>query len=133
MIENISEIKMNEIVPKAQEMLSQGYRFVTMDCMELEEGKWQLIYHFDKDLSLVHFRVLIENETTLPSISPVYLCALLIENEVQDLFGLKFTDLAIDYNGKLLLTEDVGPAPQRISNLMVRITEKDQKGVGQDG
>jgi hypothetical protein len=36
----------------------------------------------------------------------------LVENEMKDLFGMKITDLAIDYQGKFMITGDVGLAPQ---------------------
>lgn len=126
-MKNVTELSMEQMVTKAQELFQQGYRFVTIDCIQMEEGKWQLLYHFDKDLNLVHFRVNLEGNT-LPSISGIYLCALLIENEIQDLFGLKFEGLVINYEGKLMITDDVGPAPQVISNMVVQIAQKEERG-----
>jgi hypothetical protein len=35
----------------------------------------------------------------------------LVENELQDLFGIQVADMVIDYGGRLLLTEDAPKAP----------------------
>jgi hypothetical protein len=43
--------------------------------------------------------------------SGIYLCALLIENEYQDLFGLTFEGLAIDFKGHLYLTPNSPKTP----------------------
>ncbi len=122
-MKNVLEIGLEDIVAKAKDFFQQGYRFVTIDCIQMGDDRWQLLYHFDKDLELSHVRITFDG-LEVPSISPVYTGALLVENEIQDLFGLKFTDLVIDYQGRLFLTDEVGPAPQVISNMTVIINEK---------
>jgi Ni,Fe-hydrogenase III component G len=42
----------------------------------------------------------------VPSISRVFFSALLIENEMKELFGLNVTDIVIDFGGHLLLTPE---------------------------
>ena len=123
MMRNVLEIGLEDIVAKTKDFFQQGYRFVTIDCIQMGDNRWQLLYHFDKDLKLSHVRVTFD-VLEVPSISPVYMGALLVENEIQDFFGLKFTDLVINYEGRLFLTDAVGPAPQVISNMTVTITEK---------
>lgn len=126
-MKNVTELSMEQMVEKAQDLFQQGYRFVTIDCIPMAEGQSQFLYHFDKDLELVHFRVNIEGNTP-SSISGSYFCAMLIENEIQDMFGMKFAGLVVNYEGKLLLTENVGPAPQVISNMTVQIAGKEEGG-----
>jgi Ni,Fe-hydrogenase III component G len=36
----------------------------------------------------------VPKDTLVPSISPVYFAAFLVENEIQDLFGIRFQGLA---------------------------------------
>jgi ech hydrogenase subunit D len=40
----------------------------------------------------------------LPSISSIYLCAILYENEIHDLFGVQVAGMAIDFKGKFYKT-----------------------------
>ncbi len=47
----------------------------------------------------------------MPSISPVYFAAFLIENEIEDQFGIKFDGLVLDFGGTLYLEEEVMRTP----------------------
>ena len=40
----------------------------------------------------------------MPSISSIYLCAILYENEIHDLFGVQVAGIAIDFKGKFYKT-----------------------------
>ena len=74
-----------------------GYRFVTLTCTALDEKHCEILYHFDRELELKHLRLTLTAGTAVPSISPIYFAAFLVENEIQDLFGIRFKGLAIDY------------------------------------
>ena len=51
----------------------------------------ELTYSFDLDSRLSNLRLLLPAvETHLPSISSIYGCAVLYENEIHDLFGVTF-------------------------------------------
>jgi len=78
-----------------------GYRFVTMTCTALDQASFDLLYHFDRGLELKHLRLTLAAGTAVPSISPIYFAAFLVENEIQDLFGIRFKGLAIDYERTL--------------------------------
>ncbi len=78
-----------------------GYRFVTLTCTALDENHFDILYHFDLGLELKHLRLTLAAGTAVPSISPIYFAAFLVENEIQDLFGIRFTGLAIDYERTL--------------------------------
>ncbi len=101
----------NNLCKDAQALKARGFRFVTMTCVETGPGEFDLIYHFDKDLDMVHWRLAATDREASPSLSTVYLAAFLAENEIQDQFGLRFADLAIDYQGKLYLDEEAGATP----------------------
>jgi ech hydrogenase subunit D len=88
-----------------------GYRLVTLSCTELDESTVDVLYHFDKDLGLKHLRLTALKTATVPSISPVYFAALLVENEIQDFFGLRFEGLLVDYRGMLYLEEEALKTP----------------------
>jgi Ni,Fe-hydrogenase III component G len=110
-IENVTEIKSGAELLKAVEGLkSDGYRYATMICLKKDDGH-DLIYIFDKDYKLKNLRYFVKPGEKPKSISGIFLCALLIENEYQDLFGLTFDGLAIDYKGHLYLTPNSPKAP----------------------
>lgn len=85
---------------------ADGYRFVTMTCLEIDEETLEFIYHFDKDLELKHFRLQSKKTDPMPSISPQFFAAFLVENEIIDQFGTTFEGLVLDFGGTLYLDED---------------------------
>ena len=94
------------IAAEVAKLKGEGHRFVTMTCVDLDEVNAELIYHFDKDLALSHLRMTVAKKSPVPSISGVYFAAFLVENEIQDQFGLKFDGLALDFGGTLYLDDD---------------------------
>lgn len=107
----IISISPDHVVGACAQKKAEGYRFVTMTCTALDEDALDILYHFDKDFELSHLRLSISKDTPLPSITAVYFAAFLVENEIQDLFGLRFLGLALDYNRTLYLDQEVKNAP----------------------
>ncbi|MEJ5364891.1 MAG: NADH-quinone oxidoreductase subunit C [Desulfosoma sp.] len=99
------------VVGACAERKAAGYRFVTMTCVAVDEHMLDVLYHFDKDMELEHLRLRIPKDSCVPSITPVFFAAFLVENEIQDLFGLRFCGLAIDYKHSLYLDEAAPKAP----------------------
>ena len=95
-----------QIVPEAQAKFDAGYRLVTVSALAADEQHVELLYHYDKANDMVHMRVTVQKDLPIPSISGVYFCALLIENEVQDLFDVRFDGLALDFKRTLLLSDE---------------------------
>ena len=120
MLENTIDITTASLLNEVSARLPQGYRFVTVTCLDGGDHH-EIYYHFDKDYQLCNLRLLLTKGQPLPSISRVYFAAVLVENELQDLFGIKVADMVIDYGGRLLLTED---APQAPLNKSVSVVAK---------
>jgi|WetSurMetagenome_2_1015567.scaffolds.fasta_scaffold00764_3 ech hydrogenase subunit D len=112
MIANINEISIDRLLGETQKLAGQGYRFVTTSCTDLGDGKLDVLYHFDKDAELQNLRIKADRGDEVPSISKIYLCAVLIENEMSELFGLKVAGMAIDYGGHMLLAPEALKTPQ---------------------
>ena len=106
MIDNLVEITQDQLLSEAQKMSYEGYRFVTATCVDNGNGTLTATYHFDRDLELKNFRITVEKGEEIPSISRIYFCALLVENEMKELFGLSVSNIAIDYGGHMLLSDD---------------------------
>lgn len=99
------------VIGETAKIKIDGYRFVTMTCVELDEKQIDVIYHFDKNLQLKHFRLTSLKDTLIPSISVVYQSAFLVENEMQDLFGVHFDNLFIDYRRTLYFEGETSAVP----------------------
>jgi ech hydrogenase subunit D len=111
MLEQEISIEPVNIIGETAKLKVEGYRLVTLSCIERDANQVDILYHFDKDYHLKHLRLTVPKDVPVPSISPVYFAAFLVENEIQDLFGIRFQGLAIDYDRTLYLAEDVRTAP----------------------
>ena len=110
MLENVTPIPLDAIQTEVWKLKADGYRFVTMTCCDEGEAH-DILYHFDKDYALRHLRVKLPKGASLPSVSSLFFPALLTENEMQDLLGVKVSGLAIDFQGRFLLAEGAPTAP----------------------
>lgn len=112
MIDNIKEIRKDELIAEGKKILEAGGKFVTAICNDLDEHL-EVTYFFSKnrgvDLSALRYRVAKDEE--VQSLSGVTLATVLIDNEMKELFGLKMQGLALDYGGHLLLAQDSPVTP----------------------
>jgi Ni,Fe-hydrogenase III component G len=67
----------------------------------------------------MNFRIKVKKEDEIPSVSRVYFCALLVENEMKELFGLNVTNILVDFEGHLLLSEGAPDEPMRKSQITI--------------
>ena len=111
MLGEVISVSLDEVIEKVAKKKVEGCRFVTMSCAQLDENTIDILYHLDKDLKLINFRLTVARNAAVASISPVYFAAFLVENEMQDLFDIRFTGLAIDYERTLYLEEEVKITP----------------------
>jgi ech hydrogenase subunit D len=111
MLGGVTEVSTGTILGEAARAKAEGYRLVTLTCVELDATAVDLLYHFDRDFELKHLRLTVAKDFLVPSITPVYFAAFLVENEIQDLFGVRFQGLVIDYDRTLYLDEEVKVAP----------------------
>ncbi len=81
-------------------MKREDYRLVQISCTRVLEG-FELNYTFDKDLAFINYRLILGVEEEIVSISRIFSPAFLYENELKDLFGVKISDITIDYDGGL--------------------------------
>lgn len=109
-------------------LLLRGYRFVTMTVADGGEA-FDIYYHFDLDYEMTTCKLVLPKGTELPSISGICFAAVIVENEIQDLFGIKVTGLAIDYERHFLLAPDAPAAPFcRVPGVGVTAVATDGKG-----
>ena len=111
MLNDIFPVTIDTVVGETAKIKVDGYRFVTMTSTALDGNTIEILYHFDKALRLKHLRLTAARDQALPSVSAVYLAAFLVENEIQDLFGIHFEGLAVDYHRTLYLDGAAAAVP----------------------
>lgn len=101
--QEIRDIAVDELVSTVKDFSSQGYRLVQISCTKLGENL-ELNYSFDKDYEFVNLKFKVPMNAQIPSVSEIYWCAMLYENEIHDLFGLEINGMVIDFKGNLYKT-----------------------------
>jgi len=116
MIKNLKEITKENLLSEISQMEKKNARFSVMTCVDLGD-KFEISYFFAMIPSseMFVFRLTIGENEKLPSITGIYLCALLNENEIQEFYGVKISGLAVDYKGHLFLAQDSPEKPMRKS------------------
>ena len=124
-MENIREIKKDELLAEGRKFLDAGGKFVTAVCSDLDQHL-EVTYFFSLNAGTVMngLRYKVAKDEEVPSFSGVTLATVLIENEMKELFGLKVTDLAIDYGGHLLLAQDSPTTPLLKTYKVTSVTSK---------
>ena len=127
-------MKINEVLTldnqleKIGALLLHNWRFVTMTVVDNGE-MFDIYYHVDLDYELMTYKLELKKGDTLPSISGVCFAAVVVENEIQDLFGITITGLAIDYEKHFLLAPDAPAQPFcRVPGVGVTAVASDGKG-----
>lgn len=99
LIQDVTEIKASELLDVVQDLKTQGYRLGQACASNSPEGM-EVWYCFDKgDHVLKNLIVKVPKDMTLQSISSAYWYTFIYENEMHDLFGIKFKNLELDYGG----------------------------------
>lgn len=110
MLTNEQIVSIDELMLRAEQLKEQGHRFIAITCVKVAEG-FDLIYHFDRDLILAHIRLTVVADEVVHSLSVLYPGAYFVENEIHDLYGIRFVGLSVDYRGRFILAEDAPSTP----------------------
>jgi ech hydrogenase subunit D len=113
--QEIVEIKIEELLPKAKEFMAGDWRLVQICAAKLEN--LELSYSFGKEHDLTTLRIILTScDVEVPSITDVYFGAFGYENELHDLFGVNIKGNAIDYKGNfytMAVKRPFNPEPLR--------------------
>ena len=96
----IETIAAQDLLGAVQDAKSAGYRLGQI-CATFAGDSLEVLYTFEKDNALKNYKTIIDaKEPELQSITAIYFYAFIYENEMHDLFGITFKNLALDYGGK---------------------------------
>jgi ech hydrogenase subunit D len=97
-------IPVEALLDRVSARRKEGYRLVQISATRLPENV-EVTYSFDRDRQLTNLRLQVPAaEARVPSISSIYGCAFLYENEMHDLFNLQVDGMAVDFHGHLYET-----------------------------
>ncbi|MDR0854192.1 MAG: NADH-quinone oxidoreductase subunit C [Clostridiales Family XIII bacterium] len=100
LISDFASIGADELLDAAQDFKGKGYRLGQSCATKIPDGI-EVLYSFERDNVIKNLKVTIDDKAPeLRSVSAVYGYAFMYENEMHDLFGIKFKDLSLDYGGK---------------------------------
>lgn len=98
----IIDITLDDLLARSAQLKGQGWRFAQCCATAEGEGVYELLYSFchDAESKVYNLRLHVTAETDeVPSVSGLFPCAFMFENEMHDLFGIKITGISIDYQG----------------------------------
>jgi ech hydrogenase subunit D len=97
-------IPIDALLEKVNAIREAGHRLVQISATRLAEDL-ELTYSFDLEGHLTNLRLRIPaQEAHVPSVSSIYGCAFLYENEMHDLFDLKVDGMTVDFHGNFYQT-----------------------------
>lgn len=97
-------LSIDTLLAKVRELRDQNCRLVQIGVTPVGETL-EINYSFDQAGRLLNFRLTLPAAgARLPSISGIYRCAFIYENEIHDLFRVQVDGIAIDYKGKFYRT-----------------------------
>jgi ech hydrogenase subunit D len=99
----VQTIQAETIVAIARDLRERKARLVQIGATKVTGGV-ELTYTFDLAGAAQNYRFTAAWESSIPSISQVYWCAFLYENEIHDLFGVRVEGMAVDFKGSLYQT-----------------------------
>mgnify|MGYP002549654936 FL=1 len=106
--QNFTPIEVSQLLTEVKNLKADGYRFAQA-CATVVEDKIEIIYSFDKSHYLKNLRITISQGEEVESITGDYWPAFIYENEMHDLFGVKFNHSELDYQGNFFKVAEPTP------------------------
>lgn len=99
--ESIERITAETLLDQVKVKRDAGCRLVQISATRLPD-QVELTYSFDLNGRLTNLRLSLAGEAPrVASISAIYGCAILYENEIHDLFDVQVDGMAVDFKGNL--------------------------------
>lgn len=107
MQQKIIMITPDELIEETKKLKDDRYRLTAISCTN--KNGMELSYSFDKNYEMLTYRLLVSMEEEVPSISEIYPYAFLYENEIKELFGVKISNIILDFQGNLYKISEQTP------------------------
>ncbi len=102
--QEIIPIEVSQLLGRVKQLYDEKYRIVQIGCTKCQDNL-EINYAFDLQYRFVNLRITVPRSgVAIPSVSGIYWSAFLYENEIQDLFGVRFKDMVLDFKGTFYRT-----------------------------
>ncbi len=102
--QSLELIPTEKLLEQVKALRARNARLVQI-CATALPGQYELTYSFDLEGALISLRlVLPDTDARVPSITSIYGCAFLYENEMHDLFNIRVEGINVDFKGNLYNT-----------------------------
>ncbi len=108
------------------EHLRSGYRLVQI-CATSVDGGAELIYSVALDYKLENYKIFVEEDEEINSISDIFPSAALFENEISELFGVKIDSINMDFHGKFYRIDKETPFKKNALKEDVKVIKKSKE------
>lgn len=105
------------------EHLRSGYRLVQICATSVDSGA-ELIYSVALDYKLENYKIFVEEDEEINSISDIFPSAALFENEISELFGVKIDSINMDFHGKFYRIDKETPFKKNALKEDVKVIKK---------
>lgn len=105
---DIVKITRAQFFPAIVHMKTENWRLVQI-CADSVSGGYEMSYSFCKDYDMITYRLEVGEDDEVASITQIYPCAFLQENEAEQLFGVKITNIKPDYRDQLYRIDETTP------------------------
>lgn len=106
--QNFTPVELSQLLIKVKDLKAEGYRF-GQACATVVDDTFEIIYSFDKAYELINLKLVISQGEEVESITGTYWPAFIYENEMHDLFGIKFNHMELDYQGNFFKVAEPTP------------------------
>ena len=105
---DIRTITKTQFFPAIVKMKTEKWRLVQI-CASCIEGGYEMSYSFCRGYDMVTLRLEPKDDEEVASITQIYPCAFLQENEAAELFGVKIEHIDPDYGDRLYRIDEATP------------------------
>ena len=91
------------IIDESQKLKFAGFHLI-QQCATRIPDAYELIYSFGRNLEMRNLKIILPEDQEISSITSIFPCAFIYENEMHDLFGVQIKMINIDFEGKLYRT-----------------------------
>lgn len=109
----ITEVAKDELYKIMEQKYNDGYRLAQILSVAYE-GYNEVIYSVAKEYEMENYKINLPIDEEIKSFSDIFPAAVLYENEIKELWGVKVVGMALDYHNKFYRIEKETPFKKQI-------------------
>lgn len=110
----ITKVTKDELYDILQKKCEDGYRLAQI-CATAFEGYNEVAYSVAKGYDMENYKIDLPLDEEIKSFSDIFPAAVLYENEIKELWGVKVVGMTLDYNNNFYRIEEDTPFKKQIT------------------